>query len=165
MKLGRHMGWLGWVVAGILAVSARGVAWAATSSSPSTTVAPSSGSDAKTPGKHALRLGGLGGRLGGRALHGEITVQNQNGNGTKTVVLARGKVSAYSAGSSITITSTDSTTTSFTINGDTRYGFRNFSQPEASLKTGETAMVIGTKSGSGNTAQRIVVVQNPPQSS
>jgi len=160
-RLGRHMGWLGWVVAGILALSAGGVAWAATSSSPSTTALSANGSTAKAHSK----LGGLGWgrRLGGRALHGQVTVQTKNG--TKTVVLARGKVSAYTAGSSITITSTDNTTTTFTINSATRYGFLNFSQPEASLKTGETALVVGTQSGSTNTANRIVTVQNPPQSS
>src|SRR6266516_2804397 len=159
-RLGRHMGWLGWVVAGVLALSAGGVAWAATSSSPTT--APSASGSA-TKGEHPKLGHGLGRGLGGRLLHGEVTVQTKNG--TQNVVLARGKVSAYTAGSSITITSTDNTATTFAINSDTRYGFLNFSQPEASLKTGETALVVGAQSGSTNTAKRIVTVQNPPQSS
>jgi hypothetical protein len=161
-RLGRHMGWLGWVVAGVLALSAGGVAWAATSSSAPSTTAPSGNGGAA---KAHPKLGGLawGRHLGGRALHGEVTVQTKNG--TRTVVLARGKVSAYTAGSSISITSSDNTVTTFTINSATRYGFRNFSQPEASLKTGETAMVVGTQSGSTNTANRVITVQNPPKSS
>lgn len=157
-RLGRHMGWLGWVVAGILALSAGGVAFAATSSSSSTT---QPGSGTATAAHPKLRLGW--GRLGGRLLHGDVTVQTKNG--TREVVLARGTVSAYTPGSSITITSSDNTTTTFTINGDTRYGFHNFSTPEASLKTGETALVIGTKSGGATTATRIVVVQSPPRPS
>ena len=158
-RLGKRMGWLGWVVAGVLAVSAGGVAFAATSSGSSTTTTQSSG---PAGGAHLkLRLG-LG-RLGGRALHGDDTVQTKNG--TREVVLARGTVSAYTAGSSITITSSDHATTTFAINGDTRYGFHNFSQPEASLKTGETALVIGTKSGGATTATRIIVVQKQPRSS
>jgi hypothetical protein len=174
--LGRRMAWLGWVVAGILALSVGGAAFAATQQSSGNdprpqklgyafaqaTATTNGNGNGKGMAGGRLRFGrGLGGaRFPGRALHGEATVQTDNG--TKTYVFASGTVSALS-GSSITIKSSDNVSTTFAINGDTRYGFRNFSQPQAELKTGQTAWVIGTKSGDTNTATRIVTFQNPPQ--
>jgi hypothetical protein len=173
--LGRRMAWLGWVVAGILALSVGGAAFAATQSSgndpkpqklgyafaQATATTNGNGNDKGMAGGR-MRFGhGLdSARFPGRALHGEATVQTDNG--TKTYVFAKGTVSALS-GTSITIKSSDNVSTTFAINGDTRYGFQNFSQPRAELKTGQTAWVIGTKSGDTNTATRIVTFQNPPQ--
>jgi hypothetical protein len=172
--LGRRTAWLGWVVAGILALSVGGAAFAATQQSSGTDPQPqrlgyafaqataTTNGNSKGPGGGRLRFGhGLGGaRFPGRALHGEATVQTDNG--TKTYAFANGTVSALS-GTSITIKSSDNVSTTFAINGDTRFGFQNFSQPQAELKTGQTAWVIGTKSGDTNTATRIVTFQNPPQ--
>jgi hypothetical protein len=45
--------------------------------------------------------------------------------------------------------------TTFAVNSDTRYGFRNFKQPQAQLRTGQTATAIGTRSGSTITASNI----------
>jgi hypothetical protein len=171
MKLvGRRMAWLGWVVAGVLALSVGGAAFAATQQSSSADQPRSLGfglatADANTNGKGiAGRLrfgGGLGGaRFHGRTLHGQATVQTDSG--TRTYVFATGKVTALS-GSSITITSSDNVATTFAINGDTRYGFRNLPQPRAELKTGQTASVIGTRSGDTNTATRITSFQELPQ--
>lgn len=173
-RLGRHAAWLGWVVAGVLALSAGGVAFAANSGDRGSDSAPlrdlvfaqaqstqstqgNQGSNAQgnngRKGFGGLRRGPLGGRLGGQLLHGEVTV-NTNG-GVKTYVVARGQVTALS-GSSITITSSDKVATTFAINSGTRYGFQNFKQPEAQLRTGQTAMVIGAKSGNASTANRII---------
>jgi hypothetical protein len=171
MKLfGRRIAWLGWVVAGVLALSVGGAAFAASQQSSSTDEPHDLGialmRTAANPNGNGMggrvRFGhGLGGaRLGGRTLHGQATVQTDNG--TKTYVFASGKVTSLS-GSSITITSSDNVATTFAINGDTRYGFRNFSQPQAELKTGQTATVIGTKAGDTNTATRIMAFQDPPQ--
>ncbi len=169
-RLGRHAAWLGWVVAGVLALSAGGVAFAANNSDRGSDTAPlrdlvfsqtqstqgnqagnAQGND-QHKGFPALRRGFLGGRFGGQLLHSETTVNT--GNGVKTFVIARGQVTALS-GSSITITSSDKVATTFAINSDTRYGFRNFKQPQAQLKTGQTAMAIGTKSGNTITASNI----------
>jgi hypothetical protein len=172
--LGRRMAWLGWVVAGILALSVGGAAFAATQQSSGTDPQPqklgyafaqatatTNGNGKGVPGGRPRFGRGLGGaKFPGRALHGEATVQTDNG--TKTYVFANGTVSALS-GTSITIKSSDNVSTTFAINSDTRYGFQNFSQPQAELKTGQTARVIGTKSGDTNTATRIVTFQNPPQ--
>jgi Domain of unknown function (DUF5666) len=149
-RLGSRMGWLGWVLAGVLLLSAGGAALAA-QSSPSTTQAPSA-----TTGKgKAKALGRAGWRhaLGRRVLHGEVTLQTQEG--TRTVVLAYGTVTALSK-DAITVKSSDGVETAFTINGDTRFGFRNETAPSAELKVGEDAFVAGEKSGGTATAKRVV---------
>jgi hypothetical protein len=155
-RLGRRMGWLGWVVAGVLVVSAGGAALAAQGAT-STTQAPSGGGAVgKADKARAGALGRLGGfrhGLGRRVLHGEVTVQTQEG--VKTLVMASGEVSALSR-DAITVKSSDGVETSFTLNGDTRYGFRNEPAPSAELKVGDTAFVTGEKSGDGATAKRVV---------
>jgi hypothetical protein len=165
-RLGRHAAWLGWVVAGVLALSAGGVAFAASNGDHGTDTAPLrdlvlSQAQGSQQGNQQGNRGGKWfpgpGRgkfgLGGRLLHSETTVQTDNG--TRTFVVARGAVTALS-GSSITITSSDKVATTFAINGDTRYGFQNFKQPQAQLRTGQTALAIGTRSGGSATATRII---------
>jgi hypothetical protein len=154
--LGKRTGWLGWVVAGVLLVSAGGAALAAQSTT-STTQAPSSGGTADKADKaRAGALGrGFGFRhgLGRRVLHGEVTVQTQEG--VKTLVMASGEVSALSK-DAITVKSSDGVETSFKLDGDTRYGFRNEPAPSAELKVGDDAFVTGEKSGDSTTAKRVV---------
>jgi hypothetical protein len=171
-RLGKHAAWLGWVVAGVLALSAGGVAFAANNGDRGTDSAPlrdlvfaqaqgaNQGSNAPVKpqangrkGFPGLARGLLGGRAGGQLLHSETTVNTDSG--VKTFVVARGQVTALS-GSSITITSSDKVATTFAINSDTRYGFQNLKQPEAQLRTGQTALALGTKSGNAATATRIV---------
>ena len=91
--------------------------------------------------------------LGRRVLHGEVTVQTQEG--VKTIVMARGEVTALSE-DAITVKSSDGVETSFGIDGDTRYGFRNETAPTAELKVGEDAFVTGEKSGDRAVAKRVV---------
>src|SRR5512132_369461 len=152
-RLGRRTSWLGWVVAGVLLVSAGGAALAAqgTTTSQGSTV---------SAGKAKARVGafgrGAGWRhaLGRRVLHGEVTVQTKEG--VKTLVLAYGQVTALSK-DAITVKSSDGVETSFGIDGDTRFGFRNEPAPDAELKVGEDAFVAGEKSGDrGATARRVV---------
>ncbi|HEX8858401.1 MAG TPA: hypothetical protein VGC06_04775 [Actinomycetes bacterium] len=170
-RLGRHAAWLGWVVAGVLALSAGGVAFAANNDRASHDQAPlrdlvftQAQSTRPNPGNQqdknggrafpGLRRGLLAGKLGGGALlHSETTLQTKDG--VKTFVVARGQVTALS-GSSITVTSSDKVATTFAINGDTRYGFQNFKQPQAQLRNGQTAVVIGTRTGNTTTATRII---------
>jgi hypothetical protein len=160
-RLGRRMGWLGWVVAGVLVVSAGGAALAAQGAT-STTQAPSGGGAVGKEDKARAgalgRLGGFRHGLGRRVLHGEVTVQTQEG--VKTLVMASGEVSALSK-DSITVKSSDGVETGFTLNGDTRYGFRNEPTPSAELKVGDTAFVTGEKSGSGAVAKRVVSGELP----
>jgi hypothetical protein len=148
-RLGRHMGWLGWAVAGVLAVSAGGVALAATGQ---TTAATGPAAVAKKAGDH---LGHLGFRLGRRALHAEGAFQTRDG--VKTVVFARGKVTAVS-GSSVTIASSDGVTTTFALGADTRFGTKRRQQTKADVKVGVQAVAGGLRSGGGVTARRVVVL-------
>jgi hypothetical protein len=155
-RLGRRMGWLGWVVAGVLVVSAGGAALA-TQGATSTTQAPSGGAGGTKADKARAgalgRLGGFRHGLGRRVLHGEVTVQTQEG--VKTLAMASGEVTALSK-DAITVKSSDGVETSFTLNGDTRFGFRNEPAPSAELKAGEDAFVTGEKSGDSTTARRVV---------
>jgi hypothetical protein len=148
-RLGRRTGWLGWVVAGVLLVSAAGAALAAQSATTTTTQGSTSADKAKALGRKA----GWRHALGRRVLHGEVTVQTKNG--VKTLLMAYGQVTALSK-DAITVKSSDGVETSFAIDGDTRFGFRNQPAPSAELKVGEDAFVAGEKSGDRATARRVV---------
>ena len=152
-RFGRRMGWLGWVVAGVLLVSAGGAALAAQGA---TSTAQQGATTTTRPGKaKAGALGRAGWRhaLGRRVLHGEVTLQTQEG--TRTVVMAYGTVTALSK-DAITVKSSDGVETSFKLDGDTRFGFRDEPAPSAELKVGEDAFVTGEKSGGTATARRVV---------
>jgi hypothetical protein len=153
--LGRRTRWLGWAVAGVLLVSAGGAALAAQDSTTTTTQAPGAADRAKARGGAAGLGRGFGWRhaLGRRVLHGEVTVQTREG--VKTLVMAHGEVTALSE-DAITVKSSDGVETSFAIDGDTRYGFRNEPAPSAELKVGDTAFVSGEKSGDRAVARRVV---------
>jgi hypothetical protein len=161
-RLGRRTGWLGWAVAGVLLLSAGGAALAAQGQSTTTTQAP--GGSVDKADKLRARAGGLGRGvglghgLGRRVLHGEVTVQTQEG--VKTIVMARGEVTALSK-EAITVKSSDGVETSFALDGDTRYGFRNEPTPTAELKIGEDAFVAGEKSGDRPVAKRVVSGELP----
>jgi hypothetical protein len=159
-RLGRRTGWLGWAVAAVLLLSAGGVALAAQPDSPTTTQAPGQADSLRKAGAPGLR--GLGWRRGlaRRALHGEVTVQTKDG--VQTWVAARGEVTELTD-DRITIKSSDGVTTSFRIDGDTRFGFRNQPEPTAELKVGDQGWVVGTKSGDSNLAKRVVTGQDLPQ--
>jgi hypothetical protein len=161
-RLGRRTGWLGWAVAGVLLLSAGGAALAAQGTGTTTTTQAQGGSADKAD-KLRARAGGLGRvgfghGLGRRVLHGEVTVQTQEG--VKTIVMARGEVTALSK-DAITVKSSDGVETSFAIDGDTRYGFRNEPAPTAELKVGEDAFVAGEKSGDRAVAKRVVSGELP----
>lgn len=149
--LGRRTRWLGWAVAGVLLVSAGGAALAAQGAT-TTTKAPGVSADKARAGALG-RGGGWRHALGRRVLHGEVTVQTQEG--VKTLVMAYGTVSALSK-DAITVKSSDGVETSFKLDGDTRFGFRDEPAPSAELKAGEDAFVTGEKSGDSTTARRVV---------
>lgn len=150
------MGWLGWAVAGVLLLSAGGAALAAQDA---TTTTQEAGAKADKAGTRAFgQRGGWRHALGRGVLHGEVTLQTKEG--VKTVVMARGEVTALS-GDAITVKSSDGVQTSFKIDGDTRYGFRNEPAPSAQLKVGDSALVTGEKSGDSTTAKRIVSGELP----
>jgi hypothetical protein len=153
-RLGRRTGWLGWVVAGVLLVSAGGAALATQGATTTTTQGSTAGADKTKARAGALgRGGGWRHALGRRVLHGEVTVQTREG--VKTLVLAYGQVTVLSK-DAVTVKSSDGVETSFGIDGDTRFGFRNEPAPSAELKVGEDAFVAGEKSGDRAVAKRVV---------
>ena len=153
--LGRRTGLLGWVVAGVLLVSAGGAALAAQGAAGTAQPGATTTTSVDRNKAKARALGRAGWRhaLGRRVLHGEVTLQTKEG--TRTVVMAYGAVSALSK-DAITVRSSDGVETSFTLNGDTRFGFRDEPAPSAELKVGENAFVTGEKSGGTATARRVV---------
>jgi hypothetical protein len=153
---GRRTIWLGWAVAGVLLVAAGGAALAAQDATTTTQAAGGTADKADRARARAGLLGHGGGwrhGLGRRVLHGEVTIQTQEG--VKTVVMASGEVTALSD-DAITVKSSDGVETSFGIDGDTRFGFRNEPDPTAELKVGEEAFVTGEKSGDRVIAKRVV---------
>src|SRR6266511_573791 len=104
--LGRRTGWLGWVVAGVLLLSAGGVALAA-QSSPSTMQAPGVTADKQRAG---FWVGGPGGGhgLARRDLPRELTLPNRDG--VKPVLVARGELTDP-ADARITVKSSDGVST------------------------------------------------------
>jgi hypothetical protein len=149
------MGWLGWALAGVLLLTAGGAALAAQDAT-TTTRDPGAKADRARARAQAAGPGlGRGWRhgLGGNVLHGEVTAQTRDG--VKTLVVARGEVTALS-GSGVTVKSSDGVSTSFRIDGDTRYGFRNEPAQQAALEVGDTALVTGEKSGDSAVARRVV---------
>jgi hypothetical protein len=150
-RLGRRTGWLGWVVAGVLLVSAGGAALAAQGAT-TTTQGSTASTDKARAGAFGLRAGWRH-ALGRRVLHGKVTVQTREG--VKTLVMAYGQVTVLSK-DAITVKSSDGVETSFKLDGDTRFGFRNEPAPSAELKVGEDAFVAGEKSGASTTAKRVV---------
>jgi hypothetical protein len=151
-RLGWRTSWLGWAVAGVLLVAAGGAALAAQDTT-TTTQDPGAGVVKDRAARAGLLGRGWHHGLGRRVLHGEVTLETQEG--VKTVVMAHGEVTALS-GDAITIKSSDGVETSFGIDGDTRYGFRNEPAPTAELKVGEDAFVAGEKSGDRAVAKRVV---------
>ena len=152
-RLGRRTGWLGWAVAGVLLLSAGGAALAAQDPTTTTQAPAGGGTKADRARAGAFGQGGWRHALGRRVLHGEVTVQTRDG--VKTLVMARGEVTVLS-GDAITVQSSDGVETSFAIDGDTRFGFRNEPAPSAELKVGEDAFVAGEKSGDRAVARRVV---------
>ena len=158
----RHIGWLGWVLAGVLAVGAAGAALAAESGRNAATTATSSTTvAAQGQGRHLgtlARLGRLVPRLR-RAVHAEVTLRTKDG--FQTAVYARGGVSAVSAGS-VTITSPDNVATTFTLTGDTKYGTRPRPATKADLMVGVNAaafgVAFGVRSGAAVNARRVVIL-------
>ena len=139
----------GWVTVGI--VAAGGVATAATTtSSSSSKPAASTAAATGTTGAAAKKAkkGGELGKLKGRLLHGQFTVE---GKDKKPTVLAeqRGTVDAVSA-TSITLSSTDGFQQTYVVTPQTKVRVDGAKSTIADVKTGQTAGVLATVSGSGS---------------
>ena len=89
---------------------------------------------------------GAGAALGGAVLHGEFTT---NLTGTPTVMVVQtGQVTAYTAGKSLTVKSTDGFEATYTLDGGTATTGRN----ATALATGVQVRVVAAKDGMKVTA-------------
>ncbi|HEX4015167.1 MAG TPA: hypothetical protein VHX15_00380 [Frankiaceae bacterium] len=156
----------GWVTVG--AIAAGGVATAATtggSSSGSGTLATpvaavASTSPSASPSTGAKKAAGKGklagrvGKLAGRVLHGEFTVEGKGGTPTK-VAEQRGTVNAVSS-SAITLTSKDGYKHTYVVNSDTRVRVDAKKGAISGVRTGQDATVLAKVSATTETAETVV---------
>ena len=146
-----------WACVGLLGLSAlTGVAVAAEQSPAAPAAAVSSGTPAAGPaatsGRPGLRA------LGGRVLHGQLTLRTKDG--TRTVDVQMGTVTAASA-TSLTVRSPDWFTLTWTIGSSTLVRAGTTRSTASALAVGQTVRVLGpvaTSSGGAPTA-RIVRIR------
>jgi hypothetical protein len=87
-------------------------------------------------------------------LHGEVAVQTKNG--TQTIVVQRGSVTAVSGGG-VTVKSTDGYTLTWTMAAKVTVVQDKKKVETSALKTGEQIGVAGTKDGSVDDARLIAI--------
>jgi hypothetical protein len=142
------------VTVGVLALGGS-VAYAATSGGSGSDAVPAAGSPApsgtSSPGAPGFRHGGgmwFGFGVGGKAVHGEATVKDGSTGKWVVRIWQRGTVTKVD-GDQVTVKSDDGTSWTWTV------GSGATAQNSAALKKGDTASLIGTRSGSGaRTADR-----------
>ncbi len=169
-KPGRAIRAAGWVAVG--AIAAGGVATAATttastskgsttSASTLTTAAtiPAATTPSTKPTAGAGKAGRAGrlGKLQGRLLHGEFTVEGKDGKPT-VIAEQRGTVNAVSP-TSITLTSKDGVSQSYTVGSSTRVRVDRTKGSISGVKMGQEAVVFAKVNGDTETAQ--LVIQRP----
>ena len=116
--------------------------------------APSSSAaagDRKTP---AERRAALRKYLRKNTMHGEITVQGQDG--VKTIVVQRGTVTAVTS-TSVTVKSTDGFTATWAFGAKLKIVQNRQAVQAGALKTGVEIGVAGTKDGSTDSARLIAI--------
>jgi hypothetical protein len=92
--------------------------------------------------------------LNKNTLHGEVTVQGKDG--TKTILVQRGSITAVS-GSSLTVKSTDGFTLTWKLADKARIVQDKKKVEVSALKTGEQVGVAGTKDSSSDNARLVAV--------
>jgi hypothetical protein len=138
-----------------LGVGGAGIAFAASSSSTTTPPATSKPPAAGRPHPFRFRgVGGLGalGLGGGSLVHGQATVRTGSGS-YRSVDFQLGKVTAVSS-TSITVTSTDGYTHSYTVASSTVVDAQR--DGIGSVAKSDQVMVVATQSGNTATATNIV---------
>ncbi len=152
----------GLVVAGV-AIGATGIATAADSATPSPPPAPSTPSgpgDGSTAAPGDRGRGPGDGRIrGGKlrhpermALHGEFVVPGAEGNGTRTLLVQHGEVTAVT-GDSITVKSTDGFTRTYSVAADALVNAQR--DGLEGIKVGATVHVLAEKTGDAARALRV----------
>ena len=88
-------------------------------------------------------------------LHGEVTIQTRT-QGTKTIVVQRGEVTAVTA-TQVTVKSTDGYTLIWTVSDKVKVVQDKKAVDKTALKTGEQIGLAGTKDGSATDARLIAI--------
>jgi outer membrane lipoprotein SlyB len=88
-------------------------------------------------------------------LHGEVTIQTKK-QGTKTVVVQRGEVTAVDAGK-VTVKSSDGFTLTWTFGDKLRVVQDRKTVDKSALKTGVQIGIAGTKNGDATGARLIAI--------
>lgn len=167
----------GWLAAGAIGATAlTGVAFAANNdatpspSTPSTTAPerPESGGTATNPGdqngdQQNMRRGpggpgqrggpGMMGGAGGRVMHGDVTVKDENDEATQARIQS-GTIESASA-TSITVKSEDGYTSTWILNADTKVHRDRSDATATDLKQGDFVSVRGPLSGDTATAKSV----------
>jgi hypothetical protein len=159
-----------WIAAGALGATAlTGIAFAATDSptatptpqatqSPNATTppngddAPDMGMRGGPGGHHGFGPGGPGRGLGA-VLHGDVTVEGEDGN-AKLVRMQKGTVESIGDGT-LTVKSSDGYTSTWTVNDDTTIRRDRDEAALADLKVGDTVIARGPLSGDTATARMV----------
>ena len=123
--------------------------------SSSAVAAPTAGGPAAGvhKGSHHHKRGDRGDLLGGRLLHGQLTLRTPSG-GTELAEVQRGQITAVSP-TSITIKSLDGFTMTYVVNAQTKVRERGQLESISALSDQERAVVIGVQTGSTWTAKLI----------
>jgi hypothetical protein len=117
--------------------------------------APASATGAKpAAGQKQLPRKAIRRYLRKNTLHGEVAVQTRNG--TRTIVVQRGSVTAVSGGS-VTVKSTDGYTLTWTMATKVAIVQDKKKVGTSALKAGEQIGVAGTKAGSADDARLIAI--------
>jgi hypothetical protein len=121
-----------------------------------TTPAPSASDNqnGSAPKDRAARRRAAAKYLRHNTLHGQVTVKTKDG--TKTVAVQRGTVTAVSA-TSLTVKSTDGFTQTWALNDDTKVRADQKQSDRSAVKTGEELGVAGAMSGNTSTARLVVI--------
>ena len=88
-------------------------------------------------------------------LHGEVTIQTKQ-QGTKTIVVQRGEVTAVTA-TQVTVKSTDGFTLTWTFGDQLKIVQAKKAADKSALKTGEQVGLAGTKDGAATDARLIAI--------
>jgi hypothetical protein len=145
---------IAWAAAGAIAATAlTGVAFAGSSTASS---ADGTGSAVTQSGEQRPERGhmrGPGGEAGARMLHGDLVVENQDGDAVN-VAVQRGEVTAVSS-NSLTVKSSDGFTKTWTLTSDTKVHEGRTDATVADIEVGDTVRVGSGDSGDTDTAARV----------
>jgi hypothetical protein len=144
---------IAWAAAGAIAATAlTGVAFAGANTS-ATTTPGSAVAESGEQRQERGRMHGPGGEAGHRVLHGDLVVENEDGDAVD-VAVQRGEVTAVTA-DSLTVKSSDGFTKTWTLTSDTKVHEGRDDAEISDIEVGDTVRVGSGDSGDTDTAARV----------